>query len=365
MRVLFFHTGREWSGEARVFAAAGRALMSRGYQVTYACPAESVAERRAAEEGLEAVPMDLDGPWLMQAHRLKQVLLDYFVEVVYVHSEREQLIASAAVRLAERGAVVRRTPIGGHLVTSRGARFAMRLAATGFVFTSAAELQSAVLPTRRALEPVIADLGVDVARYDAVRPAAAQSLGGAGTGRVLVCVYEPSARMRIATVLRTVAMLAPRHPDLRLVIVGRGADHEDLRMHAAALGITNAVKLLGERDDQLSVLRSADIGWVAADHDDAAFGALDFMALRVPVLADRGSVVQRYVADGITGILLPPGDVPTTAATVASFLAHDDDRTAMGNAGHVRVARDFTERRMVDGFEHAVVSARDRTRWIV
>lgn len=365
MRVLFFHAGREWSGEARVFAAAGRALMGRGYQVTYACPAESVAERRAAEEGLETVPMDLGGPWLMQAHRLKQVLLDYFVEVVYVHDEREQLIASTAVRLAERGAVVRRTPAGGRLVTSRAARFAMRLAATGFVFTSANELQSAVLPTKRALEPVIADLGVDVSRYESVRPAAPQSLGGAGTGRVLVCVYEPSARLRIATVLRTVAMLAPRHPDLRLVLVGRGADHEDLRMHAAALGITNAVKLLGERDDQLSVMSSADIGWVAADRDDAAFGALDFMALRVPVLAERGSVVQRYVADGITGILLPPGDVPTTAATVASFLAHDDDRQAMGNAGHVRVARDFTERRMVDGFEHAIVSARDRTRWIV
>src|SRR4051812_9724572 len=139
MRVLFFHTGREWSGEARVFAAAGRVLMTRGYQVTYAAPAESVAERRAAEEGLETVPMDLGGPWLMQAHRLKQVLLDYFVEVVYVHDEREQLIASAAVRLAERGAVVRRTPTGGRLVTSRGARFAMRLAATGFVFTSANE----------------------------------------------------------------------------------------------------------------------------------------------------------------------------------------------------------------------------------
>ena len=365
MRVLFFHAGREWSGEARVFAVAGRALMSRGYQVTYACRAESLVEQRVTDEGLEAVPMDLDGPWLAQAHRLKQVLLDYFVEVVYVHDEREQLIASAAVRLAERGAVVRRTPAGGRLVTSRGARLAMRLAATGFVFTSTGELQSAVLPTKRALEPVVAELGVDVARYDAVRAASPQSLGSVGPGHVVVCVYEPSARVRVATVLRTVAMLAPRHPDLRLVIVGRGADHEYLRMHAAALGITNAVKLLGERDDQLSVLRAADIGWIAADCDDAAYGALDFMALRVPVVAERGTVVQRYVADGITGLLLPPGDVPATAATVAAFLAHDEERAAMGNAGHVRVARDFTERRMVDGFEHAVGSARDRTRWIV
>lgn len=364
MRVLFLHSGREWSGGARAFAAAGRALLGRGYQVTYACPIESVVERRVADEGLEAVPLDFEAPWIARAHRLKQILLEHFVEVVYVHSEEEHLLAGFAMRLAERGAVVRRTPAGAHLVTGASSRLAMRLAATGFLFTSKGDLQSAVLPTKRALEPVVADLGVDVARYDAVRPAAAQSLGAAGAGRVLVCVYDPAGRARAATALRTMAMLAPRHPDLRLVLVGSGSDHEDLRMHAAALGITNVVKLLGERDDQLSVLRAADLGWIAADCDTAGFGALDFMALRVPVLAERGTVAQRYVADGITGILLPAGDAAATAATVAAGLAHEAQRKAMGNAGHTRVARDFTERQMVDGFEHAVGSARDRTRWI-
>src|SRR5215207_2769365 len=196
MRVLFLHSGREWSGEARVFAVAGRALMGRGYQVTYACRAESIVEQRATDEGLEAVPMDLGGPWILQAHRLKEILLDYFVEVVYVHSEHEHLIASAAVRLAERGAVIRRTPAGGRLVTGRASRVAMRLAATGFVFTSPRELESAVLPTKRALEPVVADVGVDVERYDAVRPASPQSLGAAAVGRLIVCVYDPTARAR-------------------------------------------------------------------------------------------------------------------------------------------------------------------------
>jgi glycosyltransferase involved in cell wall biosynthesis len=366
VRVLFFHAEREWSGQARVFASAGRVLAQRGYQVTYACPAESVVERRVADEGVEPVPMDVGGAWLAQAYRLKQILEDYFVEVVCVHTEHEHLVASTAARLAGRGAVVRRTSAGGHLVTDRASRSAMRLAATGFLFTTSGELQTAVLPTKRALEPVVADVGVDVARYDQVRMAARQSLGVPGdSGRVMVCVYDPTARARAATVMRTVAMLAPRHPELRLVMVGRGADHEDLRMHAAALGVTGVVKLLGERDDHLSIIRAADIGWIAADCDDAAYGALDCMALRVPVLAERGTVAERYVADGITGILLPPGDVAAVAATAASFLAHHEDRLAMGNAGHVRVARDFTETRMADGFEHAVSAARDRTRWIV
>jgi glycosyltransferase involved in cell wall biosynthesis len=216
----------------------------------------------------------------------------------------------------------------------------------------------------RALEPLVADIGVDAARYDAIRPAAKQTLGSAGAGRVIACVYEPSARQRIATVLRTFALLAPRHPDLRLALVGRGSDQEDLRMHAAALGVTNVVSHLGERDDELAVLKTADVGWVVADGDEAAFAALDLMALRIPVLADRDTVAARYVADGITGTLLPPGDAPATAALLSVVLAHAEQRSAMGSAGRTRVARDFSEREMADQFAAAADLARDRTRWV-
>jgi glycosyltransferase involved in cell wall biosynthesis len=134
-------------------------------------------------------------------------------------------------------------------------------------------------------------------------------------------------------------------------------------MHAAALGITEIVAHLGERDDHLSVVRAADLAWVIADQDNAAFGFLDAMALRVPVLAERGPLARRYIADGITGVLIGAADPPTTAARIANLLAHDDRRAAMGNAGRTRVAREFTDAAMVDGFEHATKVARDRSRW--
>jgi hypothetical protein len=348
-----------------VFAAVAREMMRRGAQVTFVPSPESSVEQRVAYDGYEVMPVDGGGPWMAESWRLRQVMLDRFVEVVFVHTEREHEVAAAATRWAERGAVVRRTPAGAPLIVTRRSRLAMRLAATNFVFTTQSELQSA--PTlKRAPEAVVADIGVDAATYDEVRPASRQSLGVAATGgHLIVCVYDPRAKARAALVMRTVALLAPRHPELRLALVGPGSDHEDLRMHAAALGLTNVVAHLGERDDQLAVLRCADIGWVVADGDDAAYGVLDLMALRLPVLAERGSVAQRYVADGITGILLPPGDVPATAAIVASFLAHGDQRAAMGNAARVRVARDFAESSMVDRFERAAELARDRTKWIL
>jgi glycosyltransferase involved in cell wall biosynthesis len=87
------------------------------------------------------------------------------------------------------------------------------------------------------------------------------------------------------------------------------------------------------------------------------------MARRVPVLVQRDTVPARYVADGITGVHLSAGDVAGTAATMASLLAHPDERRAMGNAGRARVARAFTETAMLDGFVRAADAARDRSRW--
>ena len=364
MRVLFLHSEREWSGSARAFAAAAAGLAQRGWQVTFVCPPGSETEERlAGVSEYEVIPVEPGGGWAGESRRLRRVLLDKFVEAVFVHTEREHLAAAAATRWAERGAVVRRTPAGGQLEWNAASRMALRLASGGFLFTSEIERQRAP-EAPRTLEPVVADLGVDVAKYDAIRPAPAASLGGGPASRFIVCVSDATATARTATVLRTLALLAPRHPELRFVFVGPGTDSEDLRMHAAALRVGGLVRFLGEREDQLDVLRAADLGWVVADGDNAAFGVLDCMALRVPVLADRGTVAERYLADGITGVLLPAADAPATAATVAGLLAHGDERAAMGNAGRLRVGREFPESDMVDGFQRALDAARDRTRWV-
>jgi glycosyltransferase involved in cell wall biosynthesis len=361
MRVLFYHTASEWSGSARAFAAAAAALMTRGFQITYVCATESGVEQRLASAPFDVVALPMGGPWPADSLRLRQVLLDNFVEVVFVHTEQEQLAAALALRIAGRGALVRRIAAGERFRVGAAGRLAHRLAATGYLFTT--DPEPGVLQLPGALDPTAADIGVSIEALDQVRPISKGSVATAGGSRLIACVYDPSARRQVAAVLRTVALLAPRHPELRLAIVGPGSDHEDLRMHAAALGITPIVAHLGERDDHQAVLKAADLAWVVGESDNAAYGYLDPMAMRVPVLAERGALAQRYVADGITGILLAQADAPTTAARIATLLAYEERRGAMGNAGRARVARDFTEQAMVDGFERATHLARDRSRW--
>ena len=356
MRLLFLHTGNDWAGTARAFAAAARGLAARGHQTSFACIADGIVEARATEYQLDVVPLPANGSGARDAWRLRGVLQQRTPDAVFVHSEREQLVASSAVRLASPSRVIRRISAGAAFHEGRASRIASRMASATALFNSEQERKNAAA-AGLAAPSAVAPLGVDVAAYDDIRPASRESIGAPSQSRLVVCVFEPSARARMSVVLRTMAQLAPRHPELRLAVVGPGSADENLRMHAAALGITNVVSFLGERDDDRAILASADVGWVAANCDAAAFAYMDLMALRIPLIAEREPLAQQYVADGITGVLIPSADAPETAALVATFLAKGDQRAAMGNAARARVAREFPESAMIEGFERATATA--------
>jgi glycosyltransferase involved in cell wall biosynthesis len=318
--------------------------------------------------GVDTVPADPDATAAGDAWWLRRLLQERFVEVVFVHTDREQLIVSSAMRLAERGAVVRRVPAFQPPSVLGSGRLAMRIASTGLLFTTEEEMRQAeesLELSSLAIPPEVAPLGVDVTSYDNLRPLPRSSLGAPPDSLLVVCSYEPGARLRMATVMRTLALLLPRHPEIHLAVLGPGSLDDDLRMHAAALGVSTAVSFLGQRTDDLAVLRTADVGWVVAGGDEGAFAFLDLMAMRIPVLAERGTMPQHYVADGITGVLLSPGATSHTAAAVASFLLHAERRAAMGNAARTRVQRDFAEASFIDGLERALAAASDRSRWAV
>src|SRR5215207_8412837 len=151
-------------------------MAGRGYQCTFACRADSAVEERLtppAERlpGVELMAIPLGGPWMHESLRLRQVLLEHYVEVVFVHSEREQLVASLAIRLAERAALVRRVPAGAKLLRGPESKLGERLAATGYLFTT--EQSSSNGAARAgAFEMVASDVGVSIDAMEQVQPIA-------------------------------------------------------------------------------------------------------------------------------------------------------------------------------------------------
>ena len=362
MRVLFYTAVGEWSATQRLIVTAARGLLTRGHQVTIACCAATPVEATAQAEGIETVAIDGDATAAGGAWDLRKVLQEKFIEVAIVTTERDHLIVASAMRFAARGSVLRRVPSFEKLEVGQSSKLALKMASAGIIVSTERELKEGGLPGW-PLPMVVAPLGVDAHIYDAVEPAARLDISAPQRGMLIVCHYDPSGRYRLGTVFRTLAFLAQRHPNMHVAVVGPGSRDDQLRMHAAALGVGPVVSFLGPRDDEHRVMRAAAAGWVVSSGDAGGFACLDFAALRVPVIAERSPLTQHYVAAGITGLLLAPGDASYTASAVAAFLSGEDKRIAMGNAGRIRVQRDFVESATIDGFEAAVDSAGDRTKW--
>jgi len=377
LHVLFLHTAREWSGTARLFARAARGISERGAKVTLLVAPDSnvhlaVSPRRDPNqprhtpipEPFEIIPFSTQGWFYSAARRLKKIFRRWDADVIFVTTDHEHLIAATACLLTTNGSVVRWTPSGQKLDMGPGGRWGTRLARTAFLFATETDRRAAIIP-KRAMGSAVAEIGIDVANYpsNGARPPAAETESAEAQKeddlrKYIVCVYDPTARGRAATAIRTMSMLSPRHPNLRLIIVGPGSDDEDLRMQAAALRVLHLVSFLGERDDQINLMRDAHLGWVVAEGDTGAYGILDLMALAIPTVASEGGVAQRYIAHGISGALYPPDDSASTAATVAGMLTSEETREAMGKAARVRVAREFPEDQMMESFNRAANEAR-------
>ncbi|MBK8646445.1 MAG: glycosyltransferase [Gemmatimonadetes bacterium] len=361
MRALFLSGATAWEGGARVFATVARALAERGHDTWFAAPAGCEAAAQAAARGTQVVALPARRSARGDAKRLREQLPRDFVDVVFVHDDREQLAATFAVRGAKRGGVVRRVPAGAKLELTWRGRRAERLLPARHLYTSETPPTGHAAPSG-TLAPMRAELGVDAepSSLEAGSRNGAAGGGGADAPIVLACLATRGSLRRATNVVRAVALLAQRHATLRLRVMGSVAADEELKLLAAALGIARRVEWLGHPPDMTAALRDVAAGWVVADGDDAALGALDLMARGVAVLAERTSVAARYVNHGIQGTLMATLDPPLMAAETAVLLSDRARRAAMGAAGRARAEREFPFRDMLAAFEQAARSTRER-----
>lgn len=358
MRACFVAHGAAWSGSTRAFADAASLLAARGYETCLVAPSGSEAERCLAAAGHDVIGVASGGGWLRAGWRLRHVISARLVEVIFVHDDGEHLAAAAAVRLAGRGAVVRRTAAGERLQLGREGRLAMRLAATGFVFAHADDMRGTA-PLHGALSAQVTPPGVAAATS---RPSAA--IGSIQPDVQRLVVFAGADRRRdMLVALRALALLAPRLPALRVTVCTPAADADAVRIEAAAIGIAERLEWRTAGSPSDNVLAGAALVWVIASADDAVFAILDALRHGVPVLGERSPLCARYVVDGVTGILRHRSDEALWASEIAAALAQPDRADAMRAAAR-RSAAHWPLDAGVDGWLQAADAARDRTRWI-
>jgi glycosyltransferase involved in cell wall biosynthesis len=142
--------------------------------------------------------------------------------------------------------------------------------------------------------------------------------------------------------LRAAALMAANNPQVRFVIVGgNNVDREyadELKRLTGRLGLENRVVFTGFRTDvanilaALSVVVSPSLGLEGLSNS-----LLEAMAAGLPVVATRVGGTPEIVEDGVTGLLVSPGDPQVLAAAISRLLHDRTTARQLGQSARRRV----------------------------
>lgn len=147
-------------------------------------------------------------------------------------------------------------------------------------------------------------------------------------------------------------------PDLHLVLVGDGPERERVERFARGIGADDyRTRFAGPRADLPSLFALAEVVWVTHRRGGVST-ALESMAAGKPVVAVGTPDLAETVADGVSGVLVPPGDRVRMAAVTAELLAGPERAAVLGAAGRAAAGR-FSVAAMAERYAsvyHSVVN---------
>lgn len=349
MNIMHTESSTGWGGQENRTLNELVALRERGHDARLACPPGARLGARAREAGfvVHDIPMRgaLDLPAVLALRRLMQAAR---IDIVNTHSGRDTQLAGLAARSLgrQRPRIVRTR----HLALPISSPFTYTRLVDHVVTVSrfvGDYLVTAGVPAERI---TAVPTGIDLSRYQ-----------GAGTGTLRAELNLADTALLVGTVailrrkkghaelLEAVPAVLAQFPEAHFCLAGDGPQHANLMRRIEELGLQRNVHLLGLRRDVVNVLASLDL-FVLPTHQEALGTAfIEAGAAGLPVVATGVDGVPEVVRQGITGLLVPVGDVAALAAAITTLLADPARRQAMGEAARKTVTSRFSREAMVDG----------------
>ncbi len=268
--------------------------------------------------------------------------------VVHTHNANAHYhTAAAAVGLPIARLINTRHGMGAAQPRSRGEwlyRLTMRRTDTVAAVCEAARArfaQQGVSPRGRLLS---VPNGIRIERFapasQARRSALRSDLGLATDTRIIGSVGRLNPVKDQATLLGAFARLHAEFADTALVLVGDGALRALLQSQAAALGIGDAVRFLGDRSDVRELLQGFDLFALSSLSEGYSMALLEACASGLPIVATDVGGNREIVIDGRNGLLVPPARDDALAEAFATLLRDPAGAAAMGGAGRAWALRE-------------------------
>ena len=163
------------------------------------------------------------------------------------------------------------------------------------------------------------------------------------------------------TLTRAFIQLVLQQPDraerARLVIVGEGPARETCMSLLQQAGLAHLAWMPGERHDIADIMQAFDVFVLPSKNEGISNTILEALASGLPVIATAVGGSIELVEPGVTGMLIPPGDVAGMAQALLSYL--DAPARIAEQGGHAR--RLAQQRFSIPAMSEAYAAVYDKT----
>jgi len=373
LRVLHVLSNFRWTERAEPAADAALAQQRLGVEVTFACgrnqegapPIDSV-EFHVREKGLNLVTLELRKHFSPVSARrdlqhLRALIRDERFDVVHCHMPNAlTLVCMAVATMPNRPLVVASCYDPDGYEWPLRFRLLCRRHTDGMIViapeTVARVARQCGLTEQRiaVIEP-----GIDVDRFaDRKDIGRLEDLSIAPGAFVIGTVTSVGRRRRLDLLLGALSQLAPRYPQLCLLLVGRGKLNQFVFRPAAEMGILDRVIIAGYcRDDRLvAAYHTMDLfAYTYPGTDKSCRAVREAMACGLPVVAVNVGFLPHLIEDGKTGFLSDLS-VNGLAAALERALAARNHLAAFGAAAAAAARQRFSWKthaeRVLQFYEH-------------
>jgi mannosyltransferase len=192
--------------------------------------------------------------------------------------------------------------------------------------------------------------GVDTDRYaPPVNRAAAFAEAGLPGRYAIGCFGRVRAQKGTDVFVEAMCRLLPRFPDFTAVIVGALAVEQssfagDLKKRIAAAGLGSRIVITDELpiEDVQRWYQRLTIYAFTSRNEGFGLTLIEAMAVGAALVASRAGAAELVVEDGVTGVLIPPGDADALVAALEPLMRDLAASAAMGARGRERVLDKFS-----------------------
>ena len=147
--------------------------------------------------------------------------------------------------------------------------------------------------------------------------------------------------------IEAMAQLAPRHPELRALIVGHAMREEyldQLKQRVAALGLEDRIRFLGFTDRPHALMQACDLMLTTSRNETFGLVTVEAMRCGTAVIGANSGGPLEIIEDGENGLLFESGNAEDLASKIQQLYMNPVLRAQLAAAG-----RDKAEQRFDNG----------------